>query len=43
MRTWNLEDFLVPNRRKKTLQVTWAIMPEPPKEKELVIAVTCIT
>lgn len=41
--TWNLEEFLVPSRRKKPPQVTWATMPEPPEEKELAIALPCVT
>jgi len=32
--TWNLEDFLVPSRRKKPPQVTWAMMPETPEVKD---------
>ena len=38
MRTWNQEDFLVPNKRKKPPQVTQVTMPELPEEKELEIA-----
>ena len=36
--TWNLEDFIVPNRKKKPPQVSWATMPEPPETKDLAIA-----
>ena len=36
--TWNLEDFIVPNRRKKPPQVSWATMPEPPETKDLTLA-----
>ena len=35
MRTWNLEDFVVPNRRKKPLHVTGATMSERPEEKDV--------
>ena len=36
--TWNLEDFIVPNRRKEPPQVSWATMPEPPETKDLSLA-----
>ena len=36
--TWNLEDFLVPSKRKKPPQVTQATMPKPSKEKEMAVA-----
>jgi len=35
---WNLEDFLVPSKRKKPPQVTQATMPKPSKEKEMAVA-----
>jgi len=35
--TWNLEDFLVPSRRKKLPQVTQATAPETPEIKHLAI------
>ena len=38
MTMWILEDFIVPNRKKKPPQVSWAMMPEPPEEKDLAIA-----
>jgi len=34
---WNLEDFLVPTKRKKPPQVTRATVPELSEEKELAI------
>jgi len=37
MRTWTLEDFIVPNRRKKPPQVTWTMMTQQPEEKDLAI------
>ena len=36
--TWNLEDFIVPNRKKKPPQVSRATMPEPPETKDLSLA-----
>jgi len=36
--TWNSEDFIVPSRKKKPLQVSWAMMPELPEVKDLAIA-----
>ena len=36
--TWNPEDFIVPNRKKKLPQVSQATMPEPPEIKHLTIA-----
>ena len=38
--SWNLEDFVVPNRKKKKKppQVSQATMPEPPEAKDLAIA-----
>lgn len=35
--TWNLEYFMVPCKRKKPPQVTWATLPEPPEGRELAI------
>jgi len=31
--TWNLEDFIVPNRKKKPPQVSRATMPKPPETR----------
>ena len=36
--TWNLEDFIVPNWKKKPPQVSWVTMPEPPETKDLSLA-----
>ena len=36
--TWNLEDFIVPNRKKKPPQVSRATMPEPAETKDLSLA-----
>ena len=38
MTTWNLEDFIIPSRKKKPPQVSLAMMPEPPEVKDLAIA-----
>jgi len=38
MTTWNLEDFIIPSRKKKPPQVFRATMPEPLEEKDLAIA-----
>ncbi len=35
--TWNLEDILVPRRRKKLPQVTQAMIPELPEVEDLAI------
>lgn len=36
--TWNLEDFIIPNRKKKPPQVSRATMPEPSEAKEVALA-----
>ena len=41
--TWNWEGFLVPSKRKKPPQVSWATMPEPPEEKVAIAQLTCVT
>jgi len=36
--TWNLGDFVVPNRKEKPPQVSRASMPEAPETKDLTVA-----
>jgi len=40
--TWNLEDFIVPSKKCKPPQVTWAATVEPSEEKDLGIAVLMV-